>query len=138
MAAAHERGLELQLPTRTTEDPGPGISGEVDGRRVALGRLAWLTGSLGIEPDRELDRELELSAAGAAAVSVAVDGRLAGAIELADPVREDAAEMLASLRAAGVDRLVLVTGDDRPVAEQIAASVGVDAVFADWQSGGKA
>ena len=131
VAAARERGAELAIPTGTEETPGEGIVGQVDGRHVALGRLAWLTGDLGIAASPELDLSLEANQPGAAVISIAIDGKMGGAIELADPAREDADEMIASLREAGVKRLVLVTGDDRAIAERIAAETGMDAVFAD-------
>ncbi len=131
VAATRERGAELDIPIGTEETLGQGILGQVDGRRVALGRLAWLTGGLGMASSPELDRSLATNQPGAAVISIAVDGKLAGAVELADPARDDAGEMIAHLRQAGVKRLVLVTGDDRAVADQIAASTGIDEVFAD-------
>jgi heavy metal translocating P-type ATPase len=131
VAAARQRGAELVIPTGSEETPGEGIVGLVEGHRVALGRLVWLNDGLGIPRSPELERSLADGRPGAAVISIAVDGELAGAVEMADPVREDAAEMIARLRQVGVKRLVLVTGDDRDVAEQIAESTGLDQLFAD-------
>jgi heavy metal translocating P-type ATPase len=129
--AARERGVALEIPSATDEYPGQGISGRVGGHEVALGRMRWLSESFDVESDPAIERSLEAADPGVAGIAVSVDGRLAGVIELADPTRDDAAETIAALRAAGVDRLVLVTGDDPAVAAQIAESTGLDEVFAD-------
>ena len=131
VTAARERGIELALPRETAEDPGEGIAGRVDGHDVVLGRLAWLVDEVGIPPSPALARRLTEAEAGVAVISVAVDGELAGAIEMADPIRSDAAGTISKLRATGIDRLVLVTGDDQEIADQIAESTGLDEVFAD-------
>lgn len=129
--SARERGLSLEIPEDTKEDPGQGITGRVGGCHVALGRMAWVTETLAVAPDPDIRRKLEDSEPGVASIAVAADQRLVGVIELADPTREDAPETIAALRAAGVDRLVLVTGDDAGVAAEIAESTGLDDVYAD-------
>jgi len=129
--SARESGLSLEVPENTKEEPGQGITGRVGGRDVALGRMAWLTETLAVPPDPEITRQLEDSEPGVASIAVSADHRLIGVIELADPIREDAPETIAALRAAGVDRLVLVTGDDAGVAAEIAESTGLDDVYAD-------
>ena len=130
-AAARGRGLELSRPAGTVEEPGQGIEGLVEGRRVVLGRLAWVEDRLAGPLDADLERRLGHRTPGSATVTVAIDGQPAGSIELADPLREDAAEMIATVRESGIDRLVLVTGDDRRVAERVAGSVGLDDVYAE-------
>jgi len=129
--SARESGLSLEVPENTKEEPGQGITGRVGGHDVALGRMAWLTETLAVPPDPEITRQLEDSEPGVASIAVSADHRLIGVIELADPIREDAPETIAALRAAGVDRLVLVTGDDAGVAAEIAESTGLDDVYAD-------
>jgi heavy metal translocating P-type ATPase len=149
VGAARARGLELTAPTDPVEDPGQGIEGVVAGRRVALGRAAWLadrgrsgpgavSGELRPQGVRHSPLGADLGvaapeggAAGSASVAVAIDGAPAGFIELADPLRADAEEMIAGVRGSGVERLLLVTGDDRAVAERIAASTELTGVLAE-------
>jgi heavy metal translocating P-type ATPase len=130
-AAARGRGLELSVPAETAEEPGQGIEGLVQGRHVVLGRLAWVEGRLAGDLDPELRQGLRHRTPGSATITVAIDGEPAGSIELADPLRDDAAEMIAAVRESGLNRLVLVTGDDRRVAERVAVSVGLDDVYAE-------
>ncbi len=126
VSAARKRGIELRAPLHTSEEPGQGIEGIVDGRVVALGRPSWLKRHLGTAAGGSPE-----VAAGSAVVAVAVDGAPAGIIELADPLREDAGPMLKAVADAGVDRLLLVTGDDPLVAERVAAAAGLSNVIAD-------
>jgi heavy metal translocating P-type ATPase len=128
---AEGRGLELDFPEDVIEEPGQGIEGRVDGHRVAVGSDAWLRerGCSGTEAAEQL---LEGSAEpGWARVLVGVDGRLAGAVLMADHLRADASELTAELRRAGVERVVLVTGDQRAVGEAVGQALGVDQVFAE-------
>jgi heavy metal translocating P-type ATPase len=128
--AAAARSVELAFPTDVHEDPGLGIEGRVEGRRVALGQAAWLAGRGydGAEP----------GGAGAAAgdpdratVYVGVDGHLAGVLVLADHVRADAADAIRALRASGVSHVAMVTGDRRSVGDEIGRALGVDRVYAE-------
>lgn len=121
---ARERGLALTEPTDVTEEPGRGVSGRVDGRLVRVGQF---TGELPEWADRARART-EL--AGWSAVWVSDDGGVLGAILLEDPVRPDARRTVRRLRAAGLRRIVLVTGDRPATAAQVAATVGVDDVLA--------
>jgi heavy metal translocating P-type ATPase len=130
-AAARGRGIKLSPPGETFEEPGQGIEGVVDGRQVVLGRFAWVERRLARPVGADLEQSLRHRAPGSATVTVAIDGEPAGSIELADPLRDDAAELIAAVRGSGLDRLVLVTGDDRRVAERVAASVGLTDVEAE-------
>ena len=131
VAEARSQGIELRLPLETVEEPGQGIEGTVEGRRVALGRVDWLGRLLGEDAIAGLRLQASEAVPGAATVAVAIDGLPAGLIELADALRDDAAEMVDDLRASGVQRLVLVTGDDRGVAERVAASAGLAEIEAE-------
>jgi len=86
-------------------------------------------------PRRQAERILEIAAdgeaAGLAKVAVGVDGRLAGVVVMADRLRDDARALADRLRATGVRRVAMVTGDRAPVAERIAADTGLDRVFAE-------
>ena len=131
--AAAERGLTLSLPTKTHEVPGEGIAGTVDGQQVAIGGKSYIAGRI-YEAGDALAGKVP---AGAMSVLVAVGGRLAGAIVLADRIRDDAPAVLAGLRAAGVDRIVLASGDRRDIATVIGAELGVDLVEAELTPEGK-
>jgi heavy metal translocating P-type ATPase len=129
--AAQERGEHhLSFPAGVAERPGQGIRGEVDGRRVALGKLSWADpgGELTDGVQRVRRRTAE---EGSSSIFVAVDGELAGALILHDPVRPDAPRALRLLRREGIERVVLVTGDHREVAEKVGAGIGADLVLAE-------
>ena len=116
VAAARDMRMVLELPGDVHEHPGVGIEGLVGERRVALGQARWL----GVVKTPHEDRP---------AVYVSVDGKPAGALLMQDPVRLEAAEALRLLRAAGVERIVLLSGDQRAVAESVGDALDVDAVL---------
>ncbi|MCH0562323.1 heavy metal translocating P-type ATPase [Streptomyces sp. MUM 2J] len=125
---ARERGLELSIPEDVTEEAGRGVSGRVDGHPVSVGRPgspdgarpAWAT---------SVDNRALLD--GAAVAWLTVDGNPAGAVLLRDPLRHDAPRTLRHLRAAGIRRLVMLTGDRAAPAREVAAVLGLDAVRAE-------
>ncbi|MFL6291258.1 MAG: heavy metal translocating P-type ATPase [Thermoanaerobaculia bacterium] len=128
--AARSRGLELTFPTDVTERLGQGIRGRVAGREVALGRLDWvLPGGTLPGAVRRVRRRTALE--GSSSVFVAVDGALAGALILHDPVRPDSPVTLRALRASGIERVVLVTGDRPEVAERVGAGIGADLILSE-------
>ncbi|MEO6196231.1 MAG: heavy metal translocating P-type ATPase [Thermoanaerobaculia bacterium] len=134
VTAARDRGLPLTFPTGVAEQLGSGIEGLVDGRRVALGKASWVkerTGGGGPLAARLEELRRAVSTEGQVNVFVAVDGHPAGAIILADPIREDSAATLARLRGLGIERVVMVTGDHHTVAERVGRELGVDAVLAE-------
>jgi heavy metal translocating P-type ATPase len=126
------RGVTLSFPEAVEERLGQGIEGTVDGRRVAVGSTAWLA-ERGYDGDlhvaaRSLDAE---AGAGRAKILVGIDGRLAGGIVMADQPRDDAPELIASLRRAGIRHVAMVTGDREAVAAEVGHRLGVDRVYAD-------
>jgi heavy metal translocating P-type ATPase len=124
---ARRRGLDLPLPERAVEAPGRGVEGTVGGVRVAAGSAEWLR-SRGCDlADAPPDGG---PADGHATVLVALDGRLAGAVAMADAVRPDAPALVERLRRAGVDEIAVVTGDDPETAATVARRVGVADVHA--------
>lgn len=130
VSAARERGLPLSLPTASEEQPGAGVGGVVEGHRLRLGSLAWAAGPGPLTPwARAVLRRM--GDEGCSGVFVSVDGRLAGALLLADELRPETPRALRLLRKAGVDRLVMVSGDRADVAETIALALGVDGVLAE-------
>jgi P-type E1-E2 ATPase len=127
---AQRRGLELAFPHDVTEEPGRGISGIVEGRRVAVGSETWLQ-ARGFEPaGSRWDTGI---APGRAAIAVAVDGQRTGVIVMADHLRQDAGGLVAELRDAGVVHVAIVTGDRAAVGEEIGRRIGADRVYAELE-----
>ncbi|WP_199509715.1 heavy metal translocating P-type ATPase [Nucisporomicrobium flavum] len=135
VTAAHDRGLRLSPADDVHERHGYGVEGVVGGRRVRLGKAAWVVPG---EPPawvRHARRRATLD--GSLTVFAAVDGEPAGVLLLEDPVRPQAPRMVRALRDAGIGRVVLVTGDRADTAEAVGRIVGVDAVHADCDPGDK-
>lgn len=127
--SARDRRLPLSFPSKVEERHGTGIEGEVEGRKIALGRLEWIAGT--DVPERAAEVSFHAAEEGLSNVWVGVDGELAGVLILADPLRGDAAATIASLRSLGIERILLVTGDHRTVAERVGATLGIDRVLFD-------
>jgi heavy metal translocating P-type ATPase len=130
VAAAAARRAPLSLPEAVEELPGAGVRGVVDGHRVALGRAAWVAGDRPLPTAAEAVRR-RAAVQGSSNVFVAVDGELAGALVLEDPVRGDAPRAIRELRVAGIRRVVVLTGDHRDVGALVGAAVGADEVLAE-------
>jgi P-type E1-E2 ATPase len=124
---ARDRGIALPTPLDVDEQPGRGVEGLVDGRHVVVGGPDW-TARHGVAGIGELD---DGGHGGRAVVAVGVDGRAAAILRMGDRVRDDAAATVARMRRAGVRRIEMVPGDEREVAEEVAARVGVDRVHAE-------
>ena len=108
---------------------GKGVVGRVLGRAVALGNRALLA-ELGIDAGPLAEQADALRREGRTAAFVAVDGRAAGLVAVADPMKPSAAEAIAALRAEGL-RIVMLTGDSRVTAEAVARQLGIDEVEAE-------
>ncbi len=119
---ARERGLALSQPSNFRSTPGLGVEGTVDGHMVAVGNRAFL-GEAAPSADAE-------------GVLVAVDGKFAGSITVSDPVKANAKEAVAKLRAEGI-RIVMLTGDHRETAMAVARTLGIEEVEAGILPGGK-
>ncbi len=119
---ARRRGLALATPTDVHEDAGAGLSGGVGGRRVALGSRAYLEAAGVALPGEDPGDGAR------AVVAVAVDGRYAGVLVLADPLRFDAEATLERLRRGGIRRIVLASGDAVAVVEDLGARLRLEAV----------
>jgi heavy metal translocating P-type ATPase len=127
VTAARKAGLPVATATNVRDVPGSGARGVVEGVEVTVGRLADAARTSAWA--RSATRQARLDAAGL--VWVAVAGEPVAALLIRDELRPEARRTLARLRAAGVDRLVLVTGDRREVADDVAGVLGLDEVVAD-------
>ena len=126
---ASERGIDLPASSDFQSVTGKGITGTVDGRTVALGNAA-LMGDLGIAPGPLVPQADEHRSKGEGVMFVAVDGKLAGILVVADPLKDSAAGAIAELHRDGI-RIVMLTGDNRRTADAIARRLGIDEVVAD-------
>lgn len=123
-------GLDVPaVPTMATSHPGGGIEVRVDGRWVLVGTLDLLR-SRGIDVTSAARDVAELADRGRTPMVVALDDVVLGVVGAADQVRADAAAMVRGLHAAGVRRVVMLTGDDARVARAVADATGVDDVRA--------
>ncbi len=128
VAAARERGLGLDTVEDFDSPTGRGVIGKVAGRAVALGNAGYLSG-IGIDV-AALETEADaLRRDGATALLVAIDGRAAGVIAIADPIKQTTPSAIAALREAGI-RVVMLTGDNLTTAQAVAARLGIDEVKA--------
>ena len=126
---AKARWLPLARPANFESRSGKGIVGSIDGRNVAVGTTGLLQElrASGAPKSEELD---DRRRDGHTAMLVAVDGKFAGVVAVADPVKESTAAALQSLRAESV-RVVMLTGDSKTTAQAVAARLGIDEVIAE-------
>lgn len=118
------RGLPLSAPHAVDETAGEGLTGLVDGRKISVGADKYVAGQLAAPAPAALRDGVPRDVM---TVAVASDGVLAGMIVLEDPVRDDARQLLEALRAAGVRRIVLASGDRDEIAQTVGRRLGVDA-----------
>ena len=133
---ATARKLDLAAAEGFDAPAGRGVSARVGGRAVLVGSRRFL-GERGVETGALRAEADAVRAKGATAVLVAVDGRLAGVVGVADAVRPEAATVVEALKAAGL-RVVMLTGDNSATARAIAGPLGIDEVEADMLPDAKA
>ncbi len=122
--AARERKLPLEAAKDFQSTTAGGVAGTIDGRRVLIGKPAFLTEN-GVANISALEQfAAPMQAEGATAIFVAVDGRHAGVLTVADPLKSTTPQALTDLRELGVNVLML-TGDNRHTAETVARKVGI-------------
>jgi len=129
VAGARERGVIPPGATGFHAEPGKGVAGSAGGHAVALGTAAFLR-ELGIDAGALAARAEALRAEGQTVMLIAVDGRAAGLLGVADPVKPSTPGALAALGADGV-RVVMLTGDGRTTAAAVARRLGIDEVHAE-------
>ncbi|KZK99733.1 MULTISPECIES: cation-translocating P-type ATPase [unclassified Pseudovibrio] len=130
LTRAKEDGVEYQAAENVELLPGRGLSGQRNGKSYWLGSRRFLN-----EKDFEIGeadaKARELEAEGKTVVAVGTDAHVCGLIALADTVRDTAEELVSQLHKAGVEKLVMLTGDNKATAERVASSVGIDEVRAE-------
>jgi Cu+-exporting ATPase len=126
---AEERGLALPESSDFASISGKGGTGQVNGRTILLGNKALLADA-GISSEALESQADEHRADGEGVMFVGVDGRLAGLVVVADPIKDTAVEAVANLRRGGI-HVVMMTGDNRRTAEAVARRVGIDEVMAE-------
>jgi Cu+-exporting ATPase len=129
VAAAAGRKLDLSAVSDFDSPAGRGVTGVVDGKRLALGNARFL-GELNIDTSALAGDAERLRTDGATAIFLAVDGKPAGVIAIADPVKATTPEALKALAADGI-RVVMLTGDNRTTAAAVARQLGISEIEAE-------
>ena len=124
VAAAKENNIPMAGVSEFQSQPGLGISGKVDGRTVSVGNEKFFQ-QKSISFNALTQTAGDLRHNGQTVVFVAIDGKPAGLIGIADPIKPSTAQALRDLKAAGL-RIVMLTGDSRGTAEAVAAKLGID------------
>ncbi|HJO11866.1 MAG: heavy metal translocating P-type ATPase [Gammaproteobacteria bacterium] len=129
VTGAREKGIELVKTTRFQSLTGKGVTGEVDGHKVALGNDTLLQ-SLGIDSENLSKQANEQRADGSTVMLLAIDGQATGLIGVADPIKTSTPEAIRDLHSAGV-KVVMLTGDSVTTANAVASKLGIDQVHAE-------
>ena len=129
VAGADARGAVPGAARDFTSVTGKGVRGSVDGRSAALGNRA-LMDQIGIDVGASAGQAEALRAEGQTVMFVAIDGRLAGLIGVADPIKESTPEAIDALHREGI-RIVMLTGDSRTTADAVARKLAIDEVVAE-------
>ncbi|MCL5023615.1 MAG: HAD-IC family P-type ATPase, partial [Nitrospirae bacterium] len=127
VGGARERGVSPSKVESFESLTGRGVTGEVDGRKVALGNRTLLD-ELGIDPGELSAKAESMRRDGQTVMFVVAGGKAAGLLGVADPVKETTAEAIGSLHGEGI-RIVMLTGDSRTTAEAVAKELGIDEVI---------
>ena len=133
---AVEKGISLAEAQNFQSVTGQGVRATVEGHSVLVGRRALLDGQ-SIATDGLEERAQELAMDGKTSMFVAVDGKPAGVVAVADTVKEGSAKAIAALKRLGI-QVVMITGDNRYTAKAIARQVGIQRVLAEVQPEDKA
>jgi len=126
---AEEKGIDLVKANDFQSVTGKGVTGQVDGHTVAAGNVKLLE-SLGISVGGLSQQADKQRAEGQTVMLIAIDGKAAGLIGVADPIKDSTAEAIRDLHAEGI-RIVMITGDSHVTAEAVAGKLGIDQVHAE-------
>jgi Cu+-exporting ATPase len=127
--AAKDRGLALEEASDFEAAPGLGLKAKIQGRAVLAGSEVWMRRNAVSGVEEAEEAAAEMAEAGRSVIHVAVNGKLIGLIAMADPIREESAEVIRELHQLGLE-VVLLTGDEERTAQSVAKAVGVDRVMA--------
>lgn len=127
--AAQERAIQTVAVVDFDSPTGKGAVGSIDGKRIALGNAKFLT-ELGVDVASLASQAEELRKEGATAIFMAADGKVAGVLAIADPVKPSTPEALSGLKAEGI-RVVMLTGDNWTTAKSVARRLGIEDVEAE-------
>lgn len=125
IAGAEEQEIEVPSVTNFDSIPGGGVSGEVEGRQVLIGNSALLAERNVEERDAMNGRVAELQGQGRTMMLVALDGKLAGLVAVADPIKESTPEAIRQLHDLGL-KVIMLTGDNQRTAASVAKQLGID------------
>ncbi|HEU5482050.1 MAG TPA: copper-translocating P-type ATPase, partial [Sphingomicrobium sp.] len=123
------RGIDLPASNDFESLTGKGVVGNVEGRKVALGNAALMS-EAGVDSSSLRARADEHRSEGRGVMFVAIEGKLAGIVVVADPIKDSAPEAIDHLHEAGI-RIVMITGDNRTTADAVARRLRIDDVMAD-------
>lgn len=126
---AEEKGLKLVQADNFQSVTGKGVTGEVEGQTVAAGNVALLE-DLGIDPGDLAAEADKLRDEGQTVMLIAIAGKAAGLIGVADPIKESTAEAIRDLHAEGI-KIVMLTGDNQITAQAVAGKLGIDEIYAE-------
>ena len=130
VGAARTEGIELQTATAFEALPGHGVSAEVNGKLVVIGNRMLQERRITLHS--EIRTQIgDLEARGNTVIPVAIDGEIAGLMVVSDSVRPESKEAIANLRELQISETVLISGDNKAVAESIGAELGVGKVLAE-------
>jgi Cu+-exporting ATPase len=135
--AAEERGLLPGEASGFKALAGHGVEAEVSGRKLLLGNLKLMLERSVVVPEEFEERAAAIAAEGRTPMYAAIDGRLAGMLAVADPVKPESKEAVAAMRRMGLE-VLMMTGDNRRTAWAVARQVGIERVLAEVLPEGKA
>jgi len=130
VAHVRTRGITFPTAAEVQAVQGRGVTAQIEGKRYWLGSHRYLE-ELNQETPELHDQLDAMSSAGRTVVVMGTDDHVCGFISLADAVRPESKDAIRALREAGVERIVMLTGDNRPTAERVAREVGIDEVHAE-------
>ncbi|MCE5262070.1 MAG: copper-translocating P-type ATPase [Deltaproteobacteria bacterium] len=129
VAGAKEKGISPTKVESFESLTGRGVTGMIDGRKVALGNLRLME-ELGVAQGDFPDKAESMRKEGQTAMFVAADGNIAGLLAVADPIKSTTAEAIENLHQEGI-RVVMITGDSRTTAEAVGKKLGIEEVIAE-------
>jgi len=129
VSAAEVRGIELAKAESFESLTGKGVTGRIDGRSAGLGNRALLD-EMKVEANTFADQAEQLRVDGQTVMFVVIDGRPAGLLSVADPIKQSTPEAIKELHANGI-RIVMLTGDSRTTAQVVANKLNIDEVIAE-------